>query len=265
MSAESSDTSAFTILVVCSGNICRSAIGQQLLRARFAELGAEHELQVLSAGTIAGRADTMPVEAEQVSRRYGGRPDGHLSTPLSEKLIGRSQLVLTATRDHRAIVASLLPRASRIAFTFNQFARLAASVEPGELDAIENPIDRVAAIAAQRGFAPPERPEDDDTDDPFMEPIEVYERVAAEIDAATRAIATALTRSAGRGASAAPNSAGRGASATPNSAGREASAAPDSAGRGASAAPDSAGRGASASERLETPGPPHPTRPEPLP
>jgi protein-tyrosine phosphatase len=249
MSAESSDTSAFTILVVCSGNICRSAIGQQLLRARFAELGADHDFQVLSAGTIAGRADTMPVEAEQVSRRYGGRPDGHLSTPLSEKLIGRSQLVLTATRDHRAIVASLLPRASRFAFTFNQFARLAASVEPGELDAIENPIDRVAAIAAQRGFAPPERPEDDDTDDPFMEPIEVYERVAAEIDASTRAIALALTRSAGRGGrdEGAPVSRPQN-----NSAGRGPSAPPNPAGRGPSATSNSAGRGASASERLET-------------
>ena len=190
MSAESSETPAFTILVVCSGNICRSAIGQQLLRARFAELGAG--FQVLSAGTIAGRRDTMPEEAEQVSRRYGGRPDGHLSTPLSEKLVARSQLVLTATRDHRAVVASLLPRASRYAFTLTQFARLAASVEPGELDAISHPIDRVAAIAAQRGFAPPERPEDDDIDDPFMESIEVYERVAAELDAATRTIAAAL-------------------------------------------------------------------------
>jgi protein-tyrosine phosphatase len=190
MSAESSETPAFTILVVCSGNICRSAIGQQLLRARFAELGAG--FQVLSAGTIAGRRDTMPEEAEQVSRRYGGRPDGHLSTPLSEKLVARSQLVLTATRDHRAVVASLLPRASRYAFTLTQFARLAASVAPGELDAISHPIDRVAAIAAQRGFAPPERPEDDDIDDPFMESIEVYERVAAELDAATRTIASAL-------------------------------------------------------------------------
>lgn len=195
MSAESSDTSAFTILVVCSGNICRSAIGQQLLRARFAELGAGHDFQVLSAGTIAGRGDAMPVEAEQVSRRYGGRPDGHLSTPLSEKLIGRSQLVLTATRDHRAVVASLLPRASRFAFTFNQFARLAASVETGELDAIAHPIDRVAAIAAQRGFAPPERPEDDDIDDPYLETIEVYERVASELDTATRTIAQALSPS----------------------------------------------------------------------
>jgi protein-tyrosine phosphatase len=101
-------------------------------------------------------------------------------------------LVLTATRDHRAAVASLVPRASRYAFTLNQFARLAASTARAELDAITDPLDRVAAIAARRGFAPPEHPDDDDIDDPYLEPIEVYERVAAQIDAATRVIAAAL-------------------------------------------------------------------------
>jgi len=190
MSAEPSDASAFTILVVCSGNICRSPIGQQLLRARFAELGAP--FQVLSAGTIASRGQAMTDEAQEMSRRFGGRPDGHLSTPLSEKLVARSHLVLTATRDHRAAVASLLPRASRYVFTLNQFARLAESAAPQELTAIDGPFDQVAAIAARRGFAPPERPEDDDIDDPYLEPVEVYERVAAEIDRDTRVIAAAL-------------------------------------------------------------------------
>ena len=188
-----SDASAFTILLVCSGNICRSPIAQQLFRARFAEAGVAESFQILSAGTIAARGHAMTDEAQEMSRRYGGRPDGHLSTPLSEKLVTRSQLVLTATREHRAAVASLLPRASRYAFTLNQFARLAASVEPGELDAIANPIDRVAAIAARRGFAPPAQPEDDDIVDPYLESIEVYESAAAAIDADTRAISAALT------------------------------------------------------------------------
>lgn len=192
MPAEASNDSPFTVLVVCTGNICRSPIGQQLLRARFADAGASDAFQVLSAGTLGARGQAMPDEAQQMSRRYGGRPDGHLSTPLSEKLVSRSQLVLTATRDHRAAVASLVPRASRYAFTLNQFARLAASVERAELDAIPDPLDRVAAIAARRGFAPPAHPDDDDIDDPYLEPIEVYERVAAQIDAATRVIAAAL-------------------------------------------------------------------------
>ena len=201
MVGENSDASAFTILVVCSGNICRSAIGQQLLRARFAELGASEGFRVLSAGTIAAAGQAMPEEAEQLSRRYGGRPDGHLSTPLNETLVTRSQLVLTASRDHRAVVASLLPRASRYAFTLSQFARLATSIEPGELDAAVDPLQKVAAIAARRGFVPPERPEDDDIDDPYLEPLEVYERVAAEIDAHTRTIARVLAPSVGRVAS----------------------------------------------------------------
>ena len=190
--ADELDAQAFTILVVCSGNICRSPIGQQLLRARFAELGAPY--RVLSGGTIASRGHAMPDEAQLVSRRYGGHPDGHLSTPLDEALVARSQLVLTASREHRAAVVSLLPRANRYSFTLKQFARLAQSLEPDELNDTDAPLDRVAAIAAQRGFAAPEQPEDDDIIDPYLEPLEVYEQVGAEIDAATRTIAEVLTQ-----------------------------------------------------------------------
>jgi protein-tyrosine phosphatase len=185
------EASAFTILTVCSGNICRSPIAQQLLRARLAD--APTPFQVLSAGTIAASGQHMTDEAVAQSRRFGGRPDGHLSTPLSERLIARSQLVLTATRDHRAAVASLLPRASRVAFTLNQFARLAASIDLAELASLASPIDRVAAVAAQRGYAQPETPEDDDIEDPYLESIEVYERVAVQIDRDIAVIAAALT------------------------------------------------------------------------
>ena len=48
-------------------------MAQQLLRARFSERDAP--FRVLSAGTIASRGQSMPEEAELVSRRYGGRPN----------------------------------------------------------------------------------------------------------------------------------------------------------------------------------------------
>jgi len=192
MPVEPFDAQAFTILVVCSGNICRSAIAQQLLRARFAEVDAP--FRVLSAGTIAARGQRMPEEAQVVSRRYGGRPDAHLSTPLDEALIERSQLVLAATREHRAALVSLLPRANRFTFTLKQFARLAESIDASELAELGSPVERVAAIAAHRGFAPPERPEDDDIEDPYLESLEVYERVGVEIDRDTRWVVRALVR-----------------------------------------------------------------------
>ncbi|MEO8908074.1 MAG: low molecular weight phosphatase family protein [Microbacteriaceae bacterium] len=197
MSGTEPQASAFTILTVCSGNICRSPIAQQLLRAQLAD--AATPFAVFSAGTIASAGQQMTDEAAAMSRRFGGRPDGHRSTPLSEKLVARAQLVLTATREHRAAVASLLPRASRYVFTLNQFARLVASADAAELARLSTPAERLAAIAARRGFAPPVEPGADDIDDPYLESFAVYERVATEIAEAAKTIAEALSDRPSRG------------------------------------------------------------------
>lgn len=185
------DAPTFTILLVCSGNICRSPIAQQLLRSRLED--APTRFEVLSAGTIAQPGLAMTDEAAEMSRHYGGRPDEHLSTPLTAELVHHAQLVLTATREHRAAVVSLHPRASRYTFTLNQIARLLASLEPADLAPIENVDALIATIAGQRGIAPPpDSAESDDIADPYRRPIEVYERAAAQIDRAVAPLAEAL-------------------------------------------------------------------------
>jgi protein-tyrosine phosphatase len=186
MPAELSD--AFTIVTVCSGNICRSPLAQQLLRAH---LPAESFL-VLSAGTIATTGHAMTDEAQELSRRYGGEPDGHLATLLDEGLVEQADLVLTATRKHRSAVVGMVPRSTRYTFTLRQFARLVENAEPGDIDP-NDPRRTVQTLAGLRGLIPPpERPEDDDIDDPYLEDFSVYERVAAEIDETARVIAAAL-------------------------------------------------------------------------
>jgi protein-tyrosine phosphatase len=181
----------FTILTICSGNICRSPIAEQLLRHGLDGIGTE--FSVISAGTIAATGQAMVEEAAELSRRYGGRPDGHAATMLTTQLIEQSQLVLTATREHRAAVVSLVPRASRYAFTLNEFARLVASLEPSELEQIPDAPGLVAAAAAQRGFAPPPaHPDDADIADPYRQSMEAFERAGAEIDRAVTTIVAGL-------------------------------------------------------------------------
>ena len=118
---------------------------------------------------------------------------------LTGQLIDRSQLVLTATREHRAAVVSLVPRASRYAFTLNEFARLVASLEPSELEQIADAAGLVPAAAAQRGFAPPPaHPDDADIADPYRQPMKAFERAGAEIDRAVTTIVAGL-RAVGAG------------------------------------------------------------------
>lgn len=173
----------FPVLLVCTGNICRSPIAEQLLRAQV-----DGPIEFGSAGTMARTGTPMTEEAALMSRQYGGEPEGHLSRRITRDLVAESGLVLTAAREHRARVVELFPRASAYTFTLRQFARLAgmAEVPSGDGRTV------VAAIAARRGYAAPVAPDDDDVPDPYRRPMAEYEAAAALIDEAVRAVAPAL-------------------------------------------------------------------------
>ncbi|WP_158437868.1 arsenate reductase/protein-tyrosine-phosphatase family protein [Naasia lichenicola] len=181
----------FTILVVCSGNICRSPVAEQLLRDRLSGIAG---VQVHSAGTIARPGVPMTDQAIELSQRYGGQPDGHMSRPLTAALIEGADLVLTAERSHRADVARLHPRASRFAFTLTQFARMIDSIEPDALAKITSPQELVAAAAARRGYVQASSPEADDIADPYRRSQSVYDAAGASIDGAVTSIAAAFPR-----------------------------------------------------------------------
>jgi protein-tyrosine phosphatase len=178
-------TEPFGVLLVCSGNICRSPIAEQLLRARVSAA-----VEFGSAGTLARSGVPMTEEAALMSRRYGGEPERHLARPITRDLVQSSGLVLTAAREHRARVVELFPRASAYTFTLRQFARLAGTAEVPSGDG----RTLVAAVAARRGYAAPVAPDEDDVPDPYRRPLAVYEAAAALIDDAVRAIAPALDR-----------------------------------------------------------------------
>ncbi|WP_426737842.1 low molecular weight phosphatase family protein [Plantibacter sp. 2H11-2] len=195
--ATTADTRPFSVLFVCTGNICRSALGAQLLKARLDAAGVTaggHLIRVSSAGTGAQPELVMPPEVVEQSRRFGGDPSGHVARQLDRDIVADADLILTATREHRSDVARLLPRASRVTFTVPQFARLVAETEPAA-----DLWELAAEVAAERGLVPPPaNADDDDIEDPYRRSAETYERVGAQIDALIEVIVTHLARSGDR-------------------------------------------------------------------
>jgi protein-tyrosine phosphatase len=200
----------FTILVVCTGNICRSPVAERLLRAQFDALGLP--VVVHSAGTQSMVGHDMTPEAAHLAAHYGADPVNHASKQLTEQQITDADLILTATRDHRSKVVSLHPRAARHTYTLNQFARLApAAVESladpdaapaSSVELAETPQtdlatqlrNLVAEIAATRGFSPPPlHPDDDDIEDPYRQSTEVYARVGAVLNTTVTQITEAFS------------------------------------------------------------------------
>ena len=199
--------SDFTVLTVCTGNVCRSPLAEQLLRAALLGLA---EVRVRSAGTAALVGERMPEQAIAISHRLGGvGADVHLGQQLTAESLAAADLVLTATRDHRREVVEVLPRASRITFTLRELSRLIDALDDADRDellsasgaALPDRLRLLVELAAgHRGLVvPPEAPEDDDVIDPFRRSDEIFERSAEQLVPAVKAIAQAILDVAGSG------------------------------------------------------------------
>ncbi|HEX6755408.1 MAG TPA: DUF4012 domain-containing protein, partial [Mycobacteriales bacterium] len=184
-------TEAFRILLVCSGNVCRSPLAERLLRARLgAALGpAADRVEVSSAGTSAVVGAGMDPRAAAVGAMLGASADGFVARSLEAAHVAGADLVLGATRAHRAAAVRLHPQAHRYAFTVRELARLLAAVPPEEIppgDPVLRGRSVVTAAAARRGLNPPARAEDDDVADPAGGMDRIHREVGVVLDRALK-------------------------------------------------------------------------------
>ena len=187
------------ILIVCTGNICRSPFIERLLQRRLDEHrpGSDHGIQVRSAGTSAMTGWPMDERAAAQLVAYGGDPAGFTARDLTPELIAESDLVLTATRAHRGKVATMYPKVLRQVFTFADFADLVPGID-GLTARVTNMDPRVwvrqvtEKAAASRGLKPPLEPAQADIVDPFGRDDEVFATMAQQVVASMPAVVRAL-------------------------------------------------------------------------
>ncbi len=87
------------IMVVCTGNICRSPMVEGLLRKRLDEAGLQH-ITVSSSGT-AGWENHPPMDpAVQASAEIGVDISGLRSCPIEQGMVESADLILTMGRNH---------------------------------------------------------------------------------------------------------------------------------------------------------------------
>ena len=120
----------FRLLLVCTGNVCRSPMAERLLVAGLAERSGEggRGVEVSSAGTGALVGEAMTPETADLVSRHGGDPTGHRARQVTPQLLAEADLVLALTREHRAAVAQLHPRVLRRLLTLREAGRLAPLV-----------------------------------------------------------------------------------------------------------------------------------------
>jgi protein-tyrosine phosphatase len=108
----------WTLLLVCSGNTCRSPMAEVLAQKVLAEDKdipidklADAGIRVLSAGTSAMSGMPATEQAQQVMARMGLDLSTHRSRSLSAEMIRDADVVYCMTESHRQGVLSLVPDA----------------------------------------------------------------------------------------------------------------------------------------------------------
>ncbi|MFJ3491000.1 arsenate reductase/protein-tyrosine-phosphatase family protein [Leifsonia aquatica] len=197
------DADSATILVVCTGNICRSPYLEFALREALAEVGAD-DVAVNSAGTRAVVGSPIADEMGELLAADGIDARSFRARQLTRDLIEAADLVLTADRGHRKDVLQLDPRALNRTFTIRQFARLvpiAAGLPDPRHRADGSARDRLDRLiercSAARAHTPPVGG-DDDVADPWGLTQDDYERAAGQLGPAARVVADALRARAAR-------------------------------------------------------------------
>lgn len=177
----------FHVLYVCTGNVCRSAAAQQLLRHH---LRPDDDLVVTSAGTGALEGHAVDGPTAAALAELGVSADGHEGRWLEADMIQSADLVLTATTEHRDLVLRQVPLSMRRAFTMREFARLGEHVEPARDH--DDRVRVVREVAGHRGLVDPAAPGADEVADPFGAGMEAARLTLAQIVPTVEATARLL-------------------------------------------------------------------------
>lgn len=175
------------IFAVCTGNICRSPLAAQLLRARL----ADYPVVVESAGTR-GRPAAMTPDAKRLAEMHGALPgdaEEHRARYLTERMLASQDLILGMAREHRRAIAELVPAKVQVTFTVRELARLAQAADPLDLEAVAQGPDAktrlrgiLRHLSSLRGrVSPPRDAADDDVVDPFGRSWNTYQLSAAQL------------------------------------------------------------------------------------
>lgn len=182
------------VLMVCTGNVCRSPF----MERRLAQLLPGSSIEVTSAGTAALVGE--PIDPGSVAQLASRNCDGSDFTArqLIPEMARAADLVLTAGREHRATVVQLHPKALRYCFTLGDFADLLDGLDveqvgpdwPGQTQ-----VARIAAAAAaRRGLVPPRPAAQSDILDPVHQGPAQFARMAQLIDRALTPVVQALSQ-----------------------------------------------------------------------
>lgn len=183
------------VLAVGTGNVCRSAYVEFVLRHALAD-----NLQVASAGTDALMGEPIDPDTATLLAAKGIDTDSFVARQLTADLVRESTVILTATRSQRTEVVRADATGLRKAFALIDFSDIVAQLDLGQLQpSFMDPPDLsplgllVSGAARHLGRITPRAASKADIVDPSGRGNRAFKHMQQQIDEALLPVVHALT------------------------------------------------------------------------
>ena len=180
------------VLVVCSGNLCRSPLAAALLRRRLDAAGIE--ATVSSAGTMAPPGAAPDRKLLRVAAEHGLDLSHHRAEMATWEMVHNADLILTMSHEHAAEVEAIDPSSTDRVVTLRAAAWRAKVVSNGASSTAEW-LARLSAPAGPVDELPRFDPTADIAD-PLGRSLRHYRAVADQVEAAVDALVAGWPRDA---------------------------------------------------------------------
>lgn len=110
------------IMFVCTGNICRSAMADVMLKSKIKNTDLENKLEVFSAGTHADTGSHATFTAIEAMEELGIDLKPHRATNIMDSNIEDMDFILCATSKHKQLVLAIFPKLQDNVYTIKEFA-----------------------------------------------------------------------------------------------------------------------------------------------
>lgn len=134
-----------TILLVCTGNTCRSIMAQALAEKLAKDWDLAAQFKILSAGTAAYPGAPASPQAVEVLREEGIDLQNHRASQVKPEQVKEADLILTMTSGHKEQLVRMVPEAKDKIFTLKEFAS-----DPGEIRDAHQQLMQLAASVEEK-------------------------------------------------------------------------------------------------------------------
>ncbi len=139
------------VLVVCTGNVCRSPMAEGFLRAALERRFGGAAPAVSSAGTVGWEGSGAMQESVEAAAERGIDIADHVARRLDAEMTADADLIVCMAGEHRDAVGALDPPAAARAFTLKELTGLLESSGEGRTG---SPDDLPGRVAVADGAAP---------------------------------------------------------------------------------------------------------------